>query len=415
MKKIIIIISLLIGVSTMVGCSDNDVEVTAQTVEQEAKIVKTQKVEKRDFEVKTSLPGVIKPVEEVMVTAKVNGSIEKINVGIGDRVQKDDVLLQIDDGTYELQYKKALSGLKNSQNTVDRLSTFDEQSGLMPQSIEGAYSQFEASKINFENTKDLYERISNQYQNLMVSKESYEQIENQYKLSKVDYERTQRNLEQAKRNSEFDIEAAGIAVEMAQNDVAMLKLNLENTRLKSPISGIISASNLSVGENISPGMAAFSVINIDKIYFESGVSEQELNNIKVGNEVNIMIESLAMFELKGTIEKISPTFDEKSKTYPFKVIIENKDNLVKAGMFATSEFIIEKKNQSLAIPKKSVFIENDKSYVYIVENGFAVRTEIETGYEELDYIEVISGLDDQSVIIIEGIDKISNNDKVKTY
>ncbi|HYE81723.1 MAG TPA: efflux RND transporter periplasmic adaptor subunit [Clostridia bacterium] len=409
MKKLLALI--LIPVFMLAGCAKNDAPASAES-EGKVKYVKTTAVKTRDFGNKLVLPGKIQPKESALVTAKVGGTVLAVRADMGSPVKAGDLLCKIDDTVYELQYEKADAGVKNAQLTLERLKDYGKDSGLDPQQIELARTQYNTAKINYDTTEKEYNRIKGLYDSLVISQSEFEQWESRYNLAKEQFESAESNLSQVERNHGFDVKSAEIALKIAQNDYQMAEENYKDTSVLSPISGIVASRSASVGENTAPGAPVFSVVNLDTVYLESGVSELNIGSLKEGQEVSVIIDALKGEYFSGKLTNISPALDEKTGTYPVKAEVANKGSLIKAGMFGTMEIITDQHKNALAVPKEAVLQESGSNYVYVILEGKAVKKAVTLSYSDEAYYEVLKGLKAEEQVVIAGNSDLKDGEKV---
>jgi len=296
---------------------------------------------------------------------------------------------------------------------LERLKDYGKDSKLGPQQIELARTQYNTAKINYDSSEKEYYRTKSLYDSSVISQAEFEQWESQYNLIKEQFESAKSNLSQVERNHGFDVQGAEIALKIAQNDYQMAKENYNDTSVLSPISGIVVSRSASVGENAAPGTPVFSVVNLDTVYLESGVSEQSIGSLKEGQEVAVTIDALSGHSFVGKLTNISPALDEKTSTYPVKVEIENKDNLIKAGMFGTMEIVTDSHKNALAIPKEAVLQESGSYYAFVAKSGKAVKRAIKLGFSEKEYYEVLQGLETGEQIVIVGNGDLKDGEKVE--
>ncbi len=421
MKKIVI---FLLAISVLfIGCTKNEkvkedknVEVSkeseVQKNDREKKYVKVEKVKKQNFIKKLLLPGVIKPNKNVMITSKINGTIDKIRVDIGSKVEEGELLAKIDDTMYKLQYQSAKTAVDNSKLTLSRLSNFEDNSDMKHQSIQMAETQYETSSLNYDIARNSYNRAKKLYETDAISKSEFEQIENNYKLAEESLESAKESLKQAKRNYEYDLKATKIALKAAQNSFEQAKENLNYTNITSPISGVVSSKNISEGENISPGTPLFNVVSLDSLYIEAGVSEKDITKVQTGQKVIVKVDVLGDKKIEGVICGIGPVPNKQSNTYPIKVKVEKNLDGIKSDMYATVEILTGNKKDSLAISKKAIIKEASRNYVFIEKDGKAIKKKIELGLSNDKYYEVIKGLDEKDKVIVVGNKNIKDGDMI---
>ncbi|MHB1392703.1 MAG: efflux RND transporter periplasmic adaptor subunit [Clostridia bacterium] len=402
---------MLIPIFLLSGCSQKAAAMTAQSVEKIA-YIKTAVVKTIDIDNTLSLPGTVQPKDSAVITAKVSGTVKEIMVDIGSPVKEGALLCKIDDTIYKLQYEKADAAVRNAKLVLESLKDYTADSKLQPQKIEIAQTTFNTAKLDFENKEKTYNRMKELYNADAVSKSDYEGIETLYQLAKEQYTSAQSNLKQAERGWKYDVKGAEIALKVAENDYKMSKENLQYTAVASPIEGIISSKNISVGENIAPGAMIFSVVNINNLYLESGISEKDISFVKIGQAVDVAIDALSGKSFRGVVTGISPALDMQSKTYPVKVEIKNENQNIKAGMFGNMKIILESHKNALTVPKEAVLVDHGSYYVYIVKDGKAVKRVVKLGYSNENQYEITQGVNISEKVVVVGNSDLEDGEKV---
>ena len=312
--------------------------------------------------------GRIYPSKDVMILPKTPGKVSRINVEVGDKVSKDQVLFILDDEDIQKQVKQANAALNAANKSYEITS-----------------EQIKNAQINFERTKELYEKGA-------IPKSQYEQAE--------------------LAASEKALEAAQAQVSQAQISYDQLKEALDNTIIKAPIDGTVASMNIDEGEFASNAQPAMNLIDVDQLYIQINVTENIVSKIKEDQEVSISIDSLSK-QIKGKIDKIHPASDPRTQLYPVKININNEENKIMAGMFVKVVLQTNIRENVLVVKGNSVVEKNGKSYVYIVEDGNAVQKEVVTGLDVGLYIEIKEGLRENEKVIIKGQNYVEDGTKVK--
>lgn len=258
----------------------------------------------------------------------------------------------------------------------DMVSTNDILCEIEPEVFEGAYNK---AKLDYDSISTKYNRMVELYENGAVSKASFEDIEKQYHSSKEDYE--------------------------------LAKLNLEYSRIKSPINGMISSKKVLIGQGVSTGMELFRVVDISQLYVDTGITEKDIDKLKEGQEVNVITASDAVF--KGQVHVIGPVPDSQTGTYPIKVLVDNSDKSLKAGMFVDIEIIISTNENALAIDKNAVITEDGMNYVFVVEDGVAHKKNLSIGITDEDSVEIIDGITQSEDVVTVGQNKLRDQSVVE--
>ncbi|QTY27156.1 efflux RND transporter periplasmic adaptor subunit [Flavobacterium sp. CS20] len=191
--------------------------------------------------------------------------------------------------------------------------------------------------------------------------------------------------------------------------------NLENCTLRAPSSGFIGTRNVEVGSASIPGTPIFNLVSLNEVYVRISVPENEINSIKKNQKASVIIPALGSKVFMGNIEKVSVIANRLSKTYEVKILISNKDLLIKSGMACDVNINLMPSEGKLTIPYRAVIKdENGKNYVFKVnpESKKVSKQLVELGSFENNQIEVVSGLLKGDIIVTEGQHKLTDNDKV---
>lgn len=227
---------------------------------------------------------------------------------------------------------------------------------------------------------------------------NYSQQETQLATLKRDYERY-RELYEVGGVSRQQLDQL-----KTQLDVAQTALNNigENTRLVSPINGIVTARNFDPGD-VAGGMPILTIENINPVKIVINVSESYYSKVSVGMPAAIVVDALEGETFEGKISLIHPTINPTSRTFPVEIEVANSDSRLRPGMFSrvTLNFGTNERPliTDLAVLKQAG--SNDR-YVFLEKEGKAVYVKVELGTRIGDKYEIVSGLDIGDRVIING-------------
>ena len=203
------------------------------------------------------------------------------------------------------------------------------------------------------------------------------------------------------------------AVSQADYDMAKLALNItkktynnlaENTYLRSPINGVVTARNYDKGDMYSMTQPIFVVEQIQPVKMLVNVSESLFTQVNKGMEFDITVDAYPNEVFKGTVNLLYPTVSASTHTFPVEVICENKDERLRPGMFArvTATFGT---NHHVVIPDVAVVKQqgSGEHFVYVLQPDNTVKyTLVELGKRLGNRYEIISGINEGDKIVTEG-------------
>lgn len=271
------------------------------------------------------------------IAPQMAGRITKINVEIGDFVQKGQVLAEID----KAQLLQAQLQLQNTEVELQRLKSLYEAGGL--------------------------------------SQSDYDAIEMQYNVLKTQVD----NL-------------------------------IENTTLKSPVNGVITARNYDVGDMYSMSMPIFTVEQIVPVKLLIGISESDYSKVKVGDSVSVVADALPSKTFKGRINRIYPTVDPMTRTFTVEVKIDNAGKELRPGMFARATVVFGS-NNSVVIPDMAVVKQqgSGERFVYVLnEDGTVNYQKVVLGRRLGAEFEVLEGIEDGAKVVTGGQLRLKDGIKV---
>ena len=235
----------------------------------------------------------------------------------------------------------------------------------------------------------------------MNAKSDYNRFENAYKTGGV----TKQQLDQAK-----------VALTNADANYKQAKLNVGDTRIKAPISGIINKRFIEPGSMLTamPATQLFEIVNVSTLKLTVNVNESQVATLKTGTAVTVTSSVYPNQEFKGKISFIAAKSDS-SLNFPVEIEISNNvNNDLKAGMYGTAVFKSAQQKQSMTVIPRNAFVGSVSSnQVFVVENGKAVLKTVTAGRILGDQVEILSGLSDGEKVITTGQINLQNGNTVE--
>lgn len=399
MKKYLALF-LIFGSLALVGCGEPPKQ------EEKAIAVSVKTAQDGKIENTNLFTGTTKIKEETSVTVEMSGTIDDIYVSLGQQVKKGDKLLRIngDDAQNGVKQQQAALELAKANYTNSTDGSVESQQNALNNSLKLAQMAYDEAKRSHDLNIQLYqaEAIS----------------EDMYKKSEVGLNQAQQNLDMAQKsydtsNGKSIPELKVLAekqLNQAQVSYDIAVRNLDKLTLTAPVDGIITAKNFNVKEMANQQKPAFVISSPNTLQVDLNVTQSDLSKFSVGKEVDVTIDGKVV---KGTVTYVPTVVEEKTSLYNVQVIIDNLQGNFKAGMSADVEISVERQDNTIIVSKKAVFEDEGKKYVYIVNSdNRAVKTEVTTGIETSNTIEIKSGISKEDTVIIGGISLISDGIKV---
>lgn len=211
-----------------------------------------------------------------------------------------------------------------------------------------------------------------------------------------------------------ELKTAGINYENAKTTVVTSKLQLEKTRIKAPIDGVIvDLPYYTQGTQVETGVIIAKIMDYRTMYMDVQLPEKYITVIKPGQVARLTNYTLPDDTITGYIAQLSPAINPETRTFKGTVSIDNPDYMLRPGMFVKADIVTNRKDSVIVIPKNIILSRQRGKTVFVIERGVAAERIIETGIENLTETEVTRGLAKDERIVTGGFETLSNRSKVK--
>ncbi len=230
-------------------------------------------------------------------------------------------------------------------------------------------------------------------------------------LARISFNK-QKNLWDQKIGTEMQFLQSKNMVESLELKMGAMNEQLRMTRIVSPINGTVDEVAVKIGQAVSPGIPAISVINFSNLKVKAEVAESYLNRVKTGNEVLVVFPDM-QDSIQSKVHYAARAINPMSRTFNVEVKLDNKKeyhpNMV--AKIKINDYVSSA--PKIIIPVKYIQKNSGESYVYVAENGKAVRKVVKLGHEYSGLAEVQSGVKEGDLLITEGYDLVDIDDPVK--
>ncbi len=305
-----------------------------------------------------SFSGVSSAATEMKLSFRINGTLEAVNVKVGQKVSEAVLIASIDDADLRIQYEEAKVSMLNAEVQKDN------------------------AKANLTRVRKLYEDNN-------VPLSEYENAKNQYSAARAEHESRVKKLD-------------------------LQKSQLSYSKLFSPMAGIVADVPVETNENVNAGQVIAILTSEKDIEVEVGIPETYISMIKADDMVSVTFSSLRDQSFPGIVTEVSYVTSGAS-TYPIKVRLDNTTDDIRPGMPANVSFTFSSKNVgSLIVPMNAVAEDQQGNYVFIVIEGSEKNTatvnrrKVSVGSLSNEGFVVLDGLTQGELVVISGISKITD-------
>lgn len=229
--------------------------------------------------------------------------------------------------------------------------------------------------------------------------------------SRSQYDRS-RELYATKALSEAQLDQLRATLKMNEARVAGARSQLNDTIIRAPFSGRVGLRNVSVGSFVSPTTVITTLDDTSVIKLDFSVPEVFLTTLKEGLQINARTTAYADASFSGKVSSIDSRLDPISRAVLVRATIENRDGRLKPGMLMTVN-LMRAEAPALLIPEQALVPEGERKFVFSVRDDKAVRLEVKTGRRRPGAVEILDGVSEGDVVVIEGTQKIRDGVPVK--
>ncbi|GAB6098396.1 hypothetical protein JCM16358_02750 [Halanaerocella petrolearia] len=410
-SKNLVIIALILGlvISIVTGCGSKKDKQTSgskkSSVQQSRKPipVKVKQADIGNITKYITVTGTAKPVKSTEVTPELQEQADKVLIEVGDKIKKGEKLVQLNQEDVQAQVEEAKAALETAKAGLNELLA-----GTRQEKIDRLEAQLKQTAVTYKQAKKDYERYKKLFKKEVISKQDLETIKNQYISAESNYQAAKEELKMAKNGpTKEQIAAQKAQVKQTKTSLNTAKLNLAKTEITAPIAGVIAEVNIEEGETVSAQQPVVSIIDLNPVEIKTYISEQNINKLDIGQEVSINFSALDK-ELTGKIKTISPALDTSKKKFPVEIRVDNSSQLIKSGMYATVKLKTDVSSGKIVLSKKSIIQEDGTEYVYIAQNGRAVKKEVTTGLATKEKVVILAGVSLGDQVITEGSEQVTD-------
>jgi RND family efflux transporter MFP subunit len=321
--------------------------------------VRTAVVAARDLDQTLVLTGTLKPRAQVELVAEVAARLERVLRDEGARVAKGETLALLDETDYRLANDRARA----------------------------ASAVAEANRAHA-----LAER---------------ERADNLLKTGGI--------TDKDHLSAQVALQVAEASLAQVRAEAAIAAQQYERTRVKAPFAGRIGKRRADAGAMLQAGAPLFTLVDDSILEFEAQVASRDLAKVRLGAPVSVSVEALPGSMIPGTVARVAPLVDERTRSFKAVVEVKGREELV-GGLFARASVTVGTVRGALVVPPEALVRDGSdplRAEVFVVRQGKAERQAIELGVEAPDGVQATSGLASGDVVVLDPPATLSSGSAVE--
>jgi RND family efflux transporter MFP subunit len=312
--------------------------------------VVVSKVEEQKLQKPVKLVGAVEPSKRSIVASEIAGLVESFPVKEGDYVKKGDVLAEFETEPLLIRLREAKAAKSE------------------------ALARFELARKNYARFKELRQKG----------------VASEQQLQDMESERNAWSAKMAQLEAQID----------------RYEYDLSKSKIVAPFSGYVTREYTEIGQWIAEGGPVVELINMDRVEIKVDVPERYVSQIKLRDGVNVNFDALPRLEVEGQVSSIVPQAAQGARTFPVKVVVDNKNHVIKSGMVARVSFLIGEPSLVKLVPKDAIVESGNDKFLYVVNNGTAEPMPVTTGMAYKNLIEVIGPVQTGQLVVIRGNERL---------
>jgi membrane fusion protein, multidrug efflux system len=368
------------------GCGGSEAQVAASrgnsAASLPAKQVKLAKSEARRLTQTVTAPGTLAADEQATLSFKVAGRVNEIKVDLGSQARKGQVIAVLETTEFKVRLQQAEAALQQArvrlglppQGNDDRIDP--ENTSLARQ----ARALLEEAKANRERTIQLVNQG-------IQSRAELDRVESAFKVADSRY---QDALEEVRNRQAVLLQR--------RSELAIAQQQINETTLYAPFDGAVRERRASLGEYLNAGAPVATIVRLHPLRLRVETPEREAQGIKVGHSVRVLVEGDQQ-SYTGRVARLSPAFQEQSRTLIIEAEVDNQQGKLRPGSFAKAEIQTSMTSDVVMVPATAIVTFAGIQKVFSVKDNKAVEKTVVVGRRDGDWV-VVEGVDAGAPVVL---------------
>lgn len=353
------------------------------------KAVKLAPAVERSLPRTVTASGTLAADEQAVLSFKVPGRLATLAVDLGSNVRKGQAIAQLETQDYKARVAQAEAALQQARARL----------GLAPQgpksdedrlNIEQTSLAREARAV-LEEARLSRERTARLVREGVQPQADLDRVESAFKVAESRYQDAVEEM----RNRQSVLSQRRVELNIANQQLA-------ETTLYAPYDGAVRERRANLGEYLTAGAPVVTVVQVHPLRLRVEIPEREARGIRPGLGVSVAVEGDAQ-TYPGRVARLSPAFQEQSRTLVIEAEVENRHGRLRPGSFAKADLQTSASDTAITVPASALIVFAGIQKVYTVKDGKAIERTVVTGQRTPEWVEITEGLQaDEQVIVSPG-------------
>lgn len=220
------------------------------------------------------------------------------------------------------------------------------------------------------------------------------------KLSEIELNRLQK-LAAQNATSQTEVDKADANVKIYQAQVDSAQANLEKRYIRAPFTGYAGIRSVSVGEYVNAGTELLVFVDSSKLKLDFSLPESAINHVQLGQKLTASVD-VAGVEAHGEVVAISPSLNNKTRSFMVRALVANPDGKLKPGLFAKIKLEIARNDSAIVLPEQALIPQGNRYFVMKVVDGLVAMNPVSLGQRQRGTVQITEGVSADEVVITAG-------------
>jgi multidrug efflux pump subunit AcrA (membrane-fusion protein) len=387
--------ALLLG-GMVEGCSRSSAPAAATPLESVAEIeVTALQVQPEKISRTVQLIGTLEGEREVTVSSEVAGRVMAVVADLGDRVEKDQPIVELDSREFRLAVERqeaALAQVLAQLGVAKGSDPLPEPSSTS--TVRRAMADLTETRVQFERTKSLYEKG-------VTAKSVYDSAEARLHASEANYTAAVEQI----RNLIAQVDNLKTQLVLAQK-------KLSDCTVRAPFAGTVRTRLVELGQYVKDQTPLISLASVNALKLRASVPERWFPFVAVGAPLELSVEAY-QDKFAGKVARVSGAIDPQSRTFPIEGRIDNAQGKLRPGLFVAAMLTTSKVDSVLRVPASAVISFYGVQKVFLAEKDGVREQVVKLGDRQGDLIEITEGVTPGSWIVISELARVRQGSRIR--
>ncbi|HSB16125.1 MAG TPA: efflux RND transporter periplasmic adaptor subunit [Bryobacteraceae bacterium] len=386
-------VTVIFVLAVFAGCRPKPAETKKQTGPVE---VHAAPVVHREARRVVDSVGTLFPFDEAIISAEIEGPVEKVNVDLGDRVAQGQVMVQISDEEQRYLVAQMEAQLRQS---LERLGLKEENEKVKDIRLT---PEVRRAQADLTDADQRLRRVRSLVQQGIGSQQDLDEAQARFQSLQAAYDAM---LNQT-RNLVRDVERTRAVLDLQRK-------KLRDTQVRAAFAANVKERQVTVGQYVRPNTPLLTLVKIDPIRLRAEVPERMAPWIKVGQVAEVSVEAFENRKFRGKIWRISPTVDQSKRTFLVEALIDNRSEELKPGSYARVRVETDKVEKIRLIPVSAINYVFGLNKAYVVSGGVVEARDVKLGDRYGQEVEITEGLEDGEMVATSQVARLDTGVKVR--